>query len=746
MTPHPSNAHPATPAAPPAPTPEVQATPAASLPGLAALDGANGASGRPSRSPKAGRWSKRTRLLVSVGVAVLVLGSTAAAYIVIEKPFKKTHPELVTAKVKRGVLELKIIERGQLESANNSDIVCQVKAKTQGGGATNIRWLVDDGTRVKYDRPESEVKTAWIWDEKSGTYSEETINPTGHARCVKVRDPKTGMWDLPGIGAGTLGLLASPLGPTNLLGAAALYPERIGRWLYADLLIQLDDSYLLDQKDAKKIELDGARDAEFQAEKALESALSQNAAAIQKAKTDIDVAEVALEGFLKGDYIAKIKDYDAKIKSAQSDRDQQIDRVAWANRMLKKGFQTASQAQSEQLKLESYELTLGVAETNMKSYRDFERKKQEITLRGAIATAKSAYADAKVQAVTKEDQARSTLITKKSVHAQERNRYRDILEQIQKCKVHAPRSGIAVYYIPEQARWGAGSRQSIVAQGEPVSEGQKMMQIPDLQNLLVNTKVHEALAPRVHAGQDATIRVDSFNDRPLKGKVKFVATVAAAESFLAADVRVYTTKIAVEDPFEGLRPGSNAEVKITIGDAVTDALMVPVEAVVGGVEMGEERTVYVLTEEGPQERKVKIGKANAEYVQITDGLKEGEDVVLNPKAIVGDKVKTRKPGEGLSGTEEKGKKGGPGKGGKGQGGRGGRPGAGVPSARPGGGAPRGGAQFDPKQMEERRKALFNELRKAPKEKRKAILEQKVPADFREMAKEGARAAGIDIPD
>ena len=46
-----------------------------------------------------------------------------------------------------------------------------------------------------------------------------------------------------------------------------------------------------------------------------------------------------------------------------------------------------------------------------------------------------------------------------------------------------------------------------MAQGESVAENQKLMQIPDLKHMFVNTKIHEALVGRVHKGQPATIRV-----------------------------------------------------------------------------------------------------------------------------------------------------------------------------------------------------------------------------------------------
>src|SRR5262249_54013658 len=85
-----------------------------------------------------------------------------------------------------------------------------------------------------------------------------------------------------------------------------------------------------------------------------------------------------------------------------------------------------------------------------------------------------------------------------SVYQQAVRMYQDIEDEIKKCLILAPQDGLVVYYVPDQSRFGSGSQQSIVAQGEPVREGQKLMRIPDLSRMVVNTKVHEALVTRVH--------------------------------------------------------------------------------------------------------------------------------------------------------------------------------------------------------------------------------------------------------
>src|SRR5207253_438900 len=202
--------------------------------------------------------------------------------------------------------------------------------------------------------------------------------------------------------------------------------------------------------------------------------------------------------------------------------------------------------------------------------------------------------------------------------------YHEIEDEIKKCKIYSPQEGMVVYFIPEQARFGGGSQQSIVAQGEPVREGQKLMQIPDLRHMLVNTKVHEAMVSRVHSGQPATIRIDAFPDRVFPAHVDSVATISSQQDFWAPDVKVYTTKVALDGEVSGLKPGMSAEVTITVGDPLEQVLTVPVEAIVGSVEMGGHRRCYVLTPTGTEPRDVVVGLSNDRVAEIREGLKQGD--------------------------------------------------------------------------------------------------------------------------
>src|SRR5262249_33515110 len=151
-----------------------------------------------------------------------------------------------------------------------------------------------------------------------------------------------------------------------------------------------------------------------------------------------------------------------------------------------------------------------------------------------------------------------------SVYEQKLSRQHEIEGEIAKCVMLAPQDGLVVYYVPEQVRGGGGSQQSIIAQGEPVREGQKMMQIPDLTQMMVNVRVPEALVSNLHNEEDANdsstwqkaqIKVDAFSSRILHGHIRTIDTVASQQDWFASDVKVYKTLVSIDEQLDGLKPG-----------------------------------------------------------------------------------------------------------------------------------------------------------------------------------------------
>src|SRR5262249_5884838 len=120
-----------------------------------------------------------------------------------------------------------------------------------------------------------------------------------------------------------------------------------------------------------------------------------------------------------------------------------------------------------------------------------------------------------------------------------------------------------------------------------------------------------------------------------------VATVASQQDWIAADVKVYQTLVAIDEPLEGLKPGMSAEVTILVEDAVARALTVPVQAILGTPAMGKYRKCYVLTDQGSEERDIEVGLSNEKMAEIKSGLVAGEQIVLNPRSLLSEKDKIR---------------------------------------------------------------------------------------------------------
>jgi multidrug efflux pump subunit AcrA (membrane-fusion protein) len=530
------------------------------------------------------------------------------------------HPQrtdLVTHVVQRERLQVTIVERGALESADNREVVARVRAGAKGSTvATTIKWVIDDGTHVKQGQ----------------------------------------------------------------------------------LLCEFDDSGLQEQLKTQKIALDQARAAWISADENCKIVESQNESDIKTAEITLELAEIDLRKYLEGDYEQSKKDVDGRRLVADSDLEMSRDRAAWAERMVKKGYITASQAESERSRLQSARIALEKIQEEKRVLVDYTFKRTKTDLLSKVAEARRALDRVKKQARAKEVTAAAEMQAKYSVYGQEQVRFRDVESEIAKCTLVAPQDGLVVYYISDQSRFGSGSQQSIIAQGEPVREGQKLMRIPDLNHMLVNCRVHEAMISKVRGdvtertgfgdcvlaglmavpplptrlitalgfgeirpgfaeahrteeqrivsdGQPALVRVDAFPDRILRGHVKMVATVASQQDWMSSDVKVYQTLVAVDEPMDGLKPGMSAEVTLFTDAKVDDVLTVPVQAILPAPPdgSGKPRAFVRLPDGSTEGRDVVTGLSNEKMVEIKSGVEHGEEVVLNPRSLLTDKERARAP-------------------------------------------------------------------------------------------------------
>lgn len=410
-----------------------------------------------------------------------------------------------------------------------------------------------------------------------------------------------------------------------------------------DLLMEIEDSRFKDQLATQEIAVFKAESEWKQSEEAYKIQESQNDSDYKRDALAVELAKIELEKYLDGEYPQSLLDIKGRTRILESNLEMAMDRSFWAERMVMKQYYTRTQARAEQAKVQSAAVDLDKVQEELRVLENYTKVYRMKELRNKVEEAERTLKRGKFQADAKLIQFHTDRQTKERVHQQEQKRQREIEQEIEKCKIFAPQDGLVIYHVPESSsRSGGGGPRSTIAQGESVWEGQKLMRIPDLKHMVVVTRVHEALIARVKVGQVAEVRVDAFPDRKLKGRVKTVGNVAAKQDWSSSsDVKVYPCTIDIEEELEGLRPDMNAEVTIFTDLPLNRVLTVPVQAIVGSVALGKTRKCYVVTANGVEEREVLIGMSNDTHVHVKEGLKEGDEVVVNPRVLTGDKEKTR---------------------------------------------------------------------------------------------------------
>jgi HlyD family secretion protein len=384
-----------------------------------------------------------------------------------------------------------------------------------------------------------------------------------------------------------------------------------------DLLVEIDDSYLQEQATNQKIARDKADTDKVSAELLYPSK-----------QIAVKLAEQQLDKWIQGDYPQQLHTIEGSIQQAESVVLQQEDRAAWASRMVKKNYMTASQAEAEVATLTSNKLTLQQNQESKKVLTDFTDKVNRQDLKNKV-----------LDATVAERTAYSDMLSKKAVFEQQDGLYKDLLYQIDQCRVKATYTGIVVYAVPEQSRGGMGSNQSIIAQGEPVAFGQKMMSIPDLSHMLVNIRVHEAFINHMRNGLPCTVRIPAVPNKTLKGHVKSVANVATPPDWMSPDVKVYQAYVEIDDSVEQLKlkPGLSADATIYTEVKAEHVLAIPVQAIEAPKDRASKPTCYVLTPHGPEQRELELGLTDEKFREIKSGVSEGETIILNPHSLTNPK-------------------------------------------------------------------------------------------------------------
>ena len=162
-------------------------------------------------------------------------------------------------------------------------------------------------------------------------------------------------------------------------------------------------------------------------------------------------------------------------------------------------------------------------------------------------------------------------------------------------------------------------------QGMRFMPGEMLYQVTDLSSVWVIADVFEQDIGLVRSGSQATVQINAYPEKTFRGRITYVYPT------MKADTRTVPVRIELANPGHLLKPAMFAQVEVQVGGK-TPVIAVPDSAV---IDSGTRQIVLVQAGEGRFEpREVKLGARSDNYVEVRQGVKEGEHVVVAANFLI----------------------------------------------------------------------------------------------------------------
>lgn len=165
-----------------------------------------------------------------------------------------------------------------------------------------------------------------------------------------------------------------------------------------------------------------------------------------------------------------------------------------------------------------------------------------------------------------------------------------------------------------------------VINGQRVQAGQELFRIADHSHVWVIAEIAESDLGMIKPGTRATVSFRAYPAAPVEGEVTFIYPE------LRMETRTARVRIEVPNPDGRLKVEMYADVVFQTGADQAPVVAVPSSAV---IDSGSRQVMLVSKGEGRFEpRPVKLGRYGDGYVEVREGLKEGEEVVTSATFLI----------------------------------------------------------------------------------------------------------------
>ncbi|AKL96284.1 RND family efflux transporter, MFP subunit [Clostridium aceticum] len=163
-------------------------------------------------------------------------------------------------------------------------------------------------------------------------------------------------------------------------------------------------------------------------------------------------------------------------------------------------------------------------------------------------------------------------------------------------------------------------------EGQLASNAQAVATIVDINRVYLQVDVAENMVNRLNKGREVAITIAAALDEEMTGKIDYISPTADART------QLYTVKVYINNSEGKIRPGMSGAIHLNF-EQRQDVLAVRSRAV---LDKDKEKVVYLVRNEEAVEQKVTLGLDTGLYIEVTEGLEEGDVVITKGQHYVTD--------------------------------------------------------------------------------------------------------------
>lgn len=391
-----------------------------------------------------------------------------------------------------------------------------------------------------------------------------------------------------------------------------------------DVVMRLDPSEINDRLAAQQLKVTQAEALAKAAAEELKIQRNLAASTIAQAQLALTLAELDKEKYLQGDYEVELNDLQGSLALAKMRLEEAKTTREHYRNLVKKGFRTPEQLRSKEQAVQEAEFNYNRDDRKLQVLETWTKKRQLAELKAKAEEAKRELERAKSSSAALVVKAETDAQVAQATADLERKQLERIERLLDYCTVRSVADGVVVYAKEKNKR---------IELGESVHYKQKLFSVPDMSQMQVKAYVHESEVKKVQPGMRAQVRVDAVGNLKLEGTITEVDSFYdSTRHWLSGGVKDYETIIRIKKlpPDASLKPGMTTHAMIHVG-GIQNGLVVPVPAVTE-----HEGSIYCFVLNGDEFKpcKVVIGANTDQFVEVKDGLDEGDTVALDARRRV----------------------------------------------------------------------------------------------------------------